>query len=368
MENEQYLLLELKRTIEAVIKYKKLDYSTFCSIYTQSEKERRCYKKNALTSVIHLKEAHPNMRDLYKYRFAMIEEIISLLESEKIPYAILKGAYLGDIAYGDLNKRTSNDIDFLITKEYIKAVKSICHKAQFMAGKSDRKNEKIITYNRNQELAFLLNTHQISTMVKVDRNSELGYYDTVIDFNFKVTWGEYKGKEISTEEFLENVERVTDSNGYIYKVLKPNYFFIQLCLHAYKEANGLFFIYNNNGLMLRAFVDIYFYICEKNKCLNIDNIMEIVNKYEIQSYIYFILYMIRKLFGGNDWLNSMIKRLLSSNCDTEIVNFFGFDKEKTWQNIGVLQRFIPEIVEPFLKKTLSTEEIDKIMSIREDFY
>ena len=135
MENEQYLLLELKRTIEAVIKYKKLDYSTFCSIYTQSEKERRCYKKNALTSVIHLKEAHPNMRDLYKYRFAMIEEIISLLESEKIPYAILKGAYLGDIAYGDLNKRTSNDIDFLITKEYIKAVKSICHKAQFVAGR-----------------------------------------------------------------------------------------------------------------------------------------------------------------------------------------------------------------------------------------
>ena len=95
MENKQYLLSELNKTIEAVIKYKKLDYSTFCSIYAQSKNERRCYKKNALTSVINLKEAHPNMRDLYKYRFAMVEEIINLLETEKIPYAILKGAYLG---------------------------------------------------------------------------------------------------------------------------------------------------------------------------------------------------------------------------------------------------------------------------------
>ena len=44
-----------------------------------------------------------------------------------------------------------------------------------------------------------------------------------------------------SDEFLEHTKRFKDSNGFNYNVLEAPYNLVQLCLHAYKEANGLFF-------------------------------------------------------------------------------------------------------------------------------
>lgn len=306
-------------------------------------------------------------RRLYVKRFAMVKDIIVQFEKRNIMYAVLKGAYLGDTAYNNLGLREVNDIDILIRQNDIKAVKEVCLKCSFVPGKSDRVNKVIEHYSRRQEIAFARNTHQIATMVKIDTDEILGFYDTVIDFNFKLSWGEYQGENILADEFLEHTKRFTDSNGCTYNVLETPYNFIQFCLHAYKEANGLFFLKLNQGLFLRAFLDIYYYIIRMKEALDKDAIVKLVNRYKIASYVYFILIIVEELFGQEENIHALIQ-CVQGEVDPKIVQKFGLEDEKYWNNISVKERFYSKKAVSCLEGQITEDENKKIETASKEFY
>lgn len=306
-------------------------------------------------------------RRLYVKRFAMIKDVISEFEKKNIKYAVLKGAYLGDIAYNNLSLREVNDIDILIRQEDIKAVKEVCLECGFVSGKADRVNKKIEHYTRKQEIAFARNTHQIATMVKIDIDEVLGFYDTVIDFNFKLLWGEYQGESIVSDEFLEHTKSFKDSNGYIYNVLEAPYNFVQLCLHAYKEANGLFFLKLNQGLFLRAFLDIYFYVIKMGDELDKDMIVKLVQRYNIASYVYFILFIIEELFGQDERIHVLLQSV-EDEADDKSIEHFGLEDKKSWNNILVKERFYSTKTVSCLQKQITDIENKKIEMAAKEFY
>ncbi len=297
-------------------------------------------------------------RLLYMKRFTMLKDVISEFEKKNIKYAILKGAYLGDVAYNNLSLREINDIDILIRQKDTKVVKDVCLECGFISGKADRVNEKIIYYTRKQEIAFARNTHQIATMVKIDTDEVLGFYDTVIDFNFKLSWGEYQGENILSDEFLEHTKRFKDSNGFNYNVLEAPYNLVQLCLHAYKEANGLFFLKLNQGLFLRAFLDIYYYIIRMENELDKNIIVKIVQEYKIASYIYFILFIIEELFGQDERVHALLQ-VVEEEAEVNMVEQFGLEDKKTWNNISVKERFYSSQIVSCLQNQITDAENKK---------
>lgn len=198
-------------------------------------------------------------------------------------------------------------------------------------------------------------------------DNELGFYDTVIDFNFKLSWGEYQGENILSDAFLSHVKRIMDSNGFNYYVLDVEYNFIQLCLHAYKEANGLFFIKINQGLFLRAFLDIYYYIIKVNHEMNLELVLEISQRYKIESYVYFVLKIVDELFCGNECIRNLIS-MLQNSTNRKIVEQFGLENEKIWDDITIKERFFSSKVMPFVENQLTDDENSKIEMVAKDFY
>lgn len=377
MEKEFEIILSMLK--EYKHKNGEINYLNDLEYINSSDFFNVCVKNkviNIINEVLEMKGINPlinkgetrNVTKLYSARFSMSKDIMNEFEKQNINYAVLKGAYLADLAYGDRELRSSNDIDILINKHDIKKVKEICLSKGFVFGKSDRVKNKIQKYDRMQEIAFSLNTHQIATMVKVGKNADFDFYDTVLDINFNLTWGEYKGVDINVSEFLDNAITIKDSSNFTYRVLAGEEFFIQLCLHLYKEANGLFFVKNSNGLVLRAFLDIYYYIFEQSKNLSMLKIQEIISKYQLENYIYYVLIYIKILFDSNEWMEELISYLEKNSNVKDVVNFFGLEKQKSWEDITIKERFYSNKVKSFLDKMISNEEFEKIKLATVEFY
>lgn len=308
-----------------------------------------------------------NIKNMYKSRIEMAMPVLKEFENQGIKYAILKGTYLADTAYCNMNVRSSNDIDILIQVEDTKTIKNICFSKGFVLGKSDRQNKCIIHYKRSQEVAFSLNTHQIATMVKIGTNQYFDFYDTVLDCNFSLFWGGFKGNAALTSDFLEHRIKFVDSNGFSYYVLEPEYNLIQLCLHAYKEANGFFFVKSKKGLCLRAFVDIYFYLIEYEDKMDWIRFIELVKKYEIEPFVVYIVEIIKTLFGENN-----VIRLLSNTISTEgnkqYIDRLGLTRVITWGDIPIIERFFSEKVIEWIDENISEEEMERIKMAEGDYY
>ena len=307
------------------------------------------------------------IEEIHKKRSIKFQKIIKEFEKKGINYAVLKGAYLSQIAYKTMDARFTNDIDILIPVEKTKQVKSICESRGWESGKVNRDEWKIIKYGRKEEIAFKLNTHQLATMANIFYDEDLGYFDCVLDFNVKLTWGGYSKKEISLKEPLDKVQKITDSFGSSYNVLDKEWFLIQLCLHLFKEENDLFFIYNNEGLFLRGFLDIYYYIKSIGERLSLGKIFKIAKDNDIYDYLYYVFWYLDQLFEENIVIKKILIELSSKANNKIIVEGFGIDKEYRKWEVSVLDRFFLEnIIEEY--KLFTTDEINSILIKKNDFY
>lgn len=364
--------------ISCLMKYKEIDAPAKILIEEDLCEMRKIADHNKVLPILKEVVGNTDIQDgrwndksivvkMYKSRLKMAKPIFEEFERAQIAYAILKGAYLAELAYGDMGLRSSNDIDILIDRKDIKKVKEICTKNGFVPGKSDRKNKCIIHYDRFREIAFSLNTHQIATMVKVGTNEWFDYYDTVLDCNFSLFWGGYEKNSDLTEVFLENTIKVCDGNGYNYFVLKPEYFLIQLCLHAYKEANGIFFVKSRGALCIRSFLDIYYYLIEQEKNLDWVCIKEVVEKYDLQRYLYYIMSVINELFEVRESVKYLID-ITETEETKDSINEIGLDRRISCEEISLRDRFVKGAYDKWIDKNILKSELDRLKLTEEEFY
>lgn len=285
--------------------------------------------------------------------------VFNKLDKKSIPYAVIKGAYLDKIAYKNLGLRSSKDIDILIDKKNYTILCEILEAEGFVCGYYDEEKDEIKKYSRDLILYNYLYTHQAATYVKRVK-VDGAWYTIKVDINFSVTWGEDTDGYRNSAEILNNL-RYVEYEGIRYKVLTPEYFLLQLCLHSFRDMNSIVLIYKNK-YSLRLLCDVYYYIVNDLETVNADKFVDVVKQLGYEKSIYHILYYVREVFGDNNWVTYVMDTLGENS--KKWVSLFGLtDEERKVWNINFLERILCDDLFEKIKPMLTDSDINKVNSI-----
>lgn len=276
-----------------------------------------------------------------KLRYIECTELFKRLE--KIKYAVVKGEPLSLAAYGEVGRRPSNDIDILVPKTEIKKVEEILIECGFESSKKQTRENRVFC---------LTQSHQIMPYVK-----HTPIINAIVDVNFDVFWGEYKGMPINMEAFLSDTINVNIYNNSV-KTLKPEKLFIQLCLHHYKELNSIFLLFDHNFYRNSSFLDVYLLIKKNFSFNNVEDICSYCQKLEIAPYVYFVVYYTNRLFE-NEVLKALVERLKCQE-GVDLLEHFGLDGERRKWHIDFETRMSMGSLHEYLAKILTKNDLKKI--------
>lgn len=238
-------------------------------------------------------------------------------ELNEIPYALMKGAVLAKQIYPSVGYRKSRDIDILISPEYLQTTDSILKKNGFIQGQVV--DGEVKPYTRENVIFQRAFTHQVASYVKKTDDPYCPFL--VVDINHNVLWGE-AGRCININDFLSNTV-LCELFGIKTKKMNSIFEFVSLCLHHYKDLNSLYLL-NQRGVRLSHFFDIERYV--RTNPIDILQLREVCERYDVTDYITFCLYHTNILFQS-DIISQYLNVFRTDNC-TNILNRIGLEKEE----------------------------------------
>ncbi|WP_270564236.1 nucleotidyltransferase family protein [Clostridium beijerinckii] len=283
-------------------------------------------------------------------RYKACQPILEELEKLYIPYAIIKGAVLSKVAYGDIKIRKSGDIDLLLQRKDVDIVKKIMLKNGFVQGRVT--DNGLAPFSR-QELIFQSSlSHQMAPFIKKSNNMLHPYIH--VDVNFDILWGESKQK--ADMEFILSKTENMQIYGVVIKKLTPAMEFIALCLHHYKHINSIYLLANGD-LKLSMFCDIFFYI--KNNNILCDELIEICSKLNVTEYIYYCIFYTNEIFKDEclaDYLS-----IMQNDKSKYILNTFGLNEQerKLW-SVSFEERLFCDGFNEYFMSLLDSRDREKI--------
>lgn len=291
----------------------------------------------------------------HKIRLETCHRLFKLLTENQIPFAVLKGPYLSQVAYGEMGWRSSNDVDLLVKRDDLSQVIHICKEDGFLNGHWDAQKKAIVPLSREEKFFYTMNTHQVAPLIKLTSYPQLPY--AMLDINFSLKWGE-DHEPVDVAAFLEDCLQV-EYGGVAFPVLRGEKFLIQLCLHNYKDANSLYLLAQNNGINLRNFCDIYYFIFTHRKNLSVPQLINLVKEYSLEKYVYYVLFYTDWLFGGDDFIQHILAKIKPTNLD--FLHQFGLADEeiKTW-NVDAINRIFAENCFELIEPILTPKDLEKI--------
>lgn len=277
------------------------------------------------------------------------------MECNNIKYAVLKGPYLAENAYGETGLRSSSDIDILVDKRNLENMYEILNNDGFKQQYYDIKTNTLKEYSRSQKAFYCMNLHQTAPFRKII-NSHL----ITVDLNFSITWNNDKIKYVDIDSFLSDVKRINICGQNI-NVLTHEKNIIQICLHHYREMNLIYSIVNHKSINLQQFCDVYYYIVKNYNDIKWDLFFKLLNEYDINEYIYYILYYTNLIF--DDDIFSNILQQTKPN-DLDYLEEFGIeiDKKKKW-GIDIFTRLFSKNMNELIKPMLNENELKKIETV-----
>lgn len=283
--------------------------------------------------------------------------VFKKLECKAIPYAVIKGSYLDKTAYLNRGLRSSNDIDILIDRRNYKILCEILESEGFVCGYYDYISKEICKFSRKVIMYNYLYTHQAASYIKTVTTNDY-FYIIKVDINFSISWGEDVSWDKYTAELLKNTREV-EYEGLLYKVLNPELYLLQLCLHSYRDMNSIVLIYKNKYI-LRLLCDVYYYLLRE--IINIDLFIETVKKYGYERQAYYIFVYIKEFFGNSELIQYILDAL--GEAANEWISCFGLtEKErKTW-NLSFKERIMSDNLFECIKPLLDDADINKVNSI-----
>jgi len=293
--------------------------------------------------------------DLNRYWYTELRPVFA--EMESIPYAIIKGEVLSIKSYGDVGFRSCGDIDFLIPREYVPKVVAIFKKNGFVENLYDS-NGKPRKISRKEQIMFM-NSHQIVPLVK-NRGS---LKEIPVDINVDIFWGEYTGKKIDINLFLEDTESITLYDSQI-KILPDIKCFFEVCLHHYKEMQAPYYLTMANPFTEKMFQDIYG-MYKRSIFKVIDKLADYVYRNQAEKIFYYIFYYTSWVF--NDEAMYLDGERFKTEEGEEQLDCFGLTEQerKKWP-IPFKERMnhmnIFNVVETCLSKR-DIEKIEMVLSI-----
>lgn len=275
---------------------------------------------------------------------AQYQEIAKVLSSFSGTYAVIKGAPLSLLIYKDVMKRPLGDIDLLVPKGQLDQLTEALRVHGFFC-----KYE-----NREDEILSLLFSHQTKPYVKNTPGSP-----TYVDLNFDIFWGEYTGKRISIELFLDDTIEVNVHNT-IVRTLSPIKALIQLILHHYKEMNSIYLLYKRNSINYRMFEDVYFLIKNNRDTISRQSLYELAEAYEIIPYIFYVLYFTNQIYKDQD-LQKYVD-MFNTADGLALLDYYGLapGERKCW-SVDFCTRLECENMYELIKDDLTKSDYAKIL-------
>lgn len=283
-------------------------------------------------------------------RYKVCENIFKTFELNHISYAVIKGAVLSKMAFGDIYHRKSGDIDILVNRKDIDMIEQIMLENNFIQGHMT--DDGLIPFTRKELLFQTSMSHQMAPFIKRTSNPLCPYVN--VDINFDIIWGESKVK-CDMEYVLSYTRKIEVCNMMVNK-LSPEMEFVSLCLHHYKDMNSLYML-SKGSLKQSLFDDIYNYL--KNIKLDKDKLVEICSYLNITEYVYYCIYYTNELF--HEGLCEVFLLLLYTEKSKNILNTFGLadDEIKEW-NISFHDRLYNIDINNYLNTHLSENDLGKI--------
>lgn len=182
--------------------------------------------------------------------FNELFNILNHFYNEKIDIIPLKGLVLTPLVYKDYGIRTLNDLDFLISINSKSIVSSELKKLGYKMGKYDYFATQFTEITREEELLWKMHLGNLHPHVKKGPNDYLNYIN--VDFSYDVDLK----KEYTASRLL--IENSIDSEilGVRTKMLNEIDFLIHICIHLYKEATNVEWVYLHAELNLIKFCDL----------------------------------------------------------------------------------------------------------------
>lgn len=275
-------------------------------------------------------------------KFQNISNVFEYLQNKR--YALIKGEALSVQAYGQVGMRHCGDIDILIPKSEINDLSVFLKNAKM----------KTSIHTREDYVTMMLYSHQTIPWIK--KGSK--HIDTVLDINFDIFWGEYNGKRVNIESFLDDTVEIS-LYGCNVKILPPIKAFIQLVLHHYKEINSIYRIVEHNSINYNMFKDIYFLWNNNKEAITIDGLYALSSDYGIIPYVYYILYYTNVIFGDKELQNYV--DAFKTEEGISRIEYYGLtdDEKKKWI-IDFRHRLDTKNIYEFIKNQLTKEDLEKI--------
>lgn len=278
------------------------------------------------------------------------KECFEVVKRFNFPYAIIKGEALSLMAYGELGKRNSQDIDLLISPKYIGIAKVILNDNGFY----------YIIKNKYDKVLTLSMSHQSPTYIKKTKISYI-----YLDLNHSIFWGEYAGKCVDIDTFLEDIIDM-EIYGCNMKTLPPIKMLIQLILHHYKDMNSIFLLATRKSIKRSMFDDVYFLLKNNLEDIPLDKLYTLSKFYGIIPFVYYVLYHVG-LFFQDETLREYISAFKTDEGE-RLLNFYGLnDNERREWKCNVTMRLETENLYDLIKDDLTAKDIEKIKMNRRVF-
>lgn len=267
------------------------------------------------------------------------------------PYAFIKGDVLSKLAYGSEGYRDNHDVDILVSKSMRGELQNILYANGFVEDVRDEYgNFRKLT---RTEKIVLINSHQ-----DIDYIKYVGDNYVNIDVNYDLFWGEYMGKKIDIlNDFLTDThfERIFSQDV---KTLSKVKSFIQLCLHHYREMNAIYLFKLDNPFRISMFRDVY-YLYKTFSAGETAELCDLIDKYEIKEYIYYVMYLTSQLYKDDKWSK------LLNRCFTErgkyLLEYYGLtDLERKKWHISLQQRMASTDLYSEVEPYLNQKDNDKV--------
>ncbi len=282
-----------------------------------------------------------------KIYYLCSKSIFDELNKKNVPYAVIKGEVLSLLAYNRFGERAYGDIDILVSRNNLNLIERCLHKNYFIQNNRDN------IWARERRLFCLSNSHQLPVY-----RMKIGKGVLEIDLNFDLFWGEYRGKRVEIDEFLQD-RILLNIHGCDIWTIPPLKAMVQLLLHHYKDLNSIFILITKNSINFNAFKDVYYLLKNNIKEISIEKLYNICNRYNIISYAFYVLYYTNLIFKDKI-LEQYVKELWTPKGE-ELLEYYGLclEERKKWE-VDFYTRLDTKDIYSVIKKDLTEKDLSKL--------
>lgn len=279
-----------------------------------------------------------------KMQYIIAREFLNDLFKSGIPYAIVKGCPLEFYKTGISEKRMISDIDILVYKENINKVVKLLKNNCFTFPDNIKREDYVL---------MLSATHQYPAFYKSIEN-----FYAQIDLNFDIFWGEYEGKRVNIEQFLQDTVEI-EIFGIKVRTLPPLKAMIQLILHHYKDMNSIFLLATQKSIKYEMFKDVFYLLKNNLDTISLEKMYEVSATYKIIPYVFYVLYYTGQVFQDKT-LQTYIDAFRTLEGEA-LLNVYGLcEKERKEWKYDFTTRLKVKSLFDLIKNDLTENDFEKI--------